>query len=140
MRTVLGALVTVCQLWVIGAGAAYLLAGKEVRKARRRRKIKPLRLPSLGADKADRFSPVVATGPDEPTALYRWFDADDQLLYVGISNNVVRRSGEHAKAKAWMRQAVRNTVEWLPDRASALAAEEAAIESEHPKHNIVHNR
>lgn len=72
------------------------------------------------------------------TTLYRFFDADDRLLYVGITGRSVARWAEHSKSKPWWPQVVRTTVEHHADRAAALEAERAAIKVERPEHNIMH--
>jgi predicted GIY-YIG superfamily endonuclease len=74
------------------------------------------------------------------TALYRHFDAEGRLLYVGITNNYARRSGEHADDKPWWRDVARSEVERYPTRKAAMDAEKAAIESEHPLDNDQHNK
>lgn len=74
--------------------------------------------------------------PDnEPTALYRLYDADDKLLYLGISWNPDARMEDHAKHKHWVHLVARRTVEWYPDRPTALAAEAAATAVEKPLHD-----
>lgn len=73
------------------------------------------------------------------TTLYRLFDADDALLYVGIAGNPGRRFEQHAKAKLWWREVSRIEVEHFADRAEALAAERLAIRDERPLYNIVHS-
>lgn len=78
-------------------------------------------------------------GRPEATALYRWYDVEARLLYVGISNQPVRRTGQHDDHQPWWREVRSATVEWLPTRAEALEAEERAIKREHPEHNVVHN-
>jgi predicted GIY-YIG superfamily endonuclease len=39
--------------------------------------------------------------PPERTALYRLYDATDQLLYVGISTNPEERWKTHTMLKSW---------------------------------------
>ena len=73
------------------------------------------------------------------TALYRHFDAEGRLLYVGITNNYARRSGEHAEDKPWWRDVARSEVERYPTRKAALEAEKRAIIAEHPLDNDQHN-
>lgn len=73
------------------------------------------------------------------TALYRHFDRADQLLYVGISVDPVRRMAEHCSRSSWFKQIARVSVEWLEDRKLALAAERRAILGEQPKHNATPN-
>ena len=69
------------------------------------------------------------------TALYRHFDADGMLLYVGISKNPKRRMSEHSSRAAWFSQIAHVAVEWLDSRTAALLAERRAILSERPEHN-----
>lgn len=74
--------------------------------------------------------------PDnEPTALYRLYDADDNLLYLGISFDPEARWEQHKNDKHWAHQVVRRTVEWYPTRGEALAAEERATAAEKPRHD-----
>lgn len=74
------------------------------------------------------------------TALYRFFDKADQLLYIGISNCIPRRFDQHGDTKPWYIEVARMTVEHHPTRAAALGAEKVAIQAERPKYNIQHNR
>jgi hypothetical protein len=76
-------------------------------------------------------------GP-RPTALYRWYDQDDVLLYVGVSTNVARRAGQHEDTEWWHRVA-RSTVEQFDSRGAALDAEAKAIREERPLYNIQHH-
>jgi predicted GIY-YIG superfamily endonuclease len=75
---------------------------------------------------------------EEPvaTALYRHFDSDGRLLYVGISLNVVARLSEHCKTSHWFGSITRIDVERFRSRQAALAAERKAIRTEKPLHNI----
>lgn len=70
-----------------------------------------------------------------PAALYRHFDAAGQLLYVGVTNDIARRTGQHRANSAWFAKSAKLTVEWLDDRAAALMAERRAIIQEKPAHN-----
>lgn len=74
------------------------------------------------------------------TALYRFYGAGDELLYIGITNSIPRRLDQHSDSKPWYTEARRITVEHHPTRGDALAAEMAAIKAERPKYNIQHNR
>lgn len=73
------------------------------------------------------------------TALYRFFDEHDALLYIGISKHIPVRLGQHSDDKPWYTQVVRIAVEHHPSRPAALDAEKKAIQSERPKFNVVHN-
>ncbi len=74
------------------------------------------------------------------TALYRFYDEAGDLLYVGITLNPGSRFKQHSHDKPWWANVRRIELETHPTRAAALAAETAAILSEGPRHNIVHNR
>lgn len=70
------------------------------------------------------------------TALYRHFDADGVLLYVGISLSAVTRLSQHKEQSGWYASIARVEIEWFEDRETALRAETTAIMVELPKHNI----
>jgi hypothetical protein len=78
---------------------------------------------------------------DGPTVLYRHYDSAGALLYVGISNDYVRRCEQHAADKPWwpLVDHTRSTCQTYPTRALAEAAEVRAIRTESPKFNIAHN-
>ena len=69
------------------------------------------------------------------TALYRLFDAEGDLLYVGISGYPTLRLQQHAGDKPWWNEVASHTIEWLTDRPTAEAAEVAAIRAEKPRYN-----
>lgn len=75
------------------------------------------------------------------TALYRFFDADDVLLYVGIAYIPDSRQGQHARdaADTWYPLQVRRTLVWFDTRNEAEQAEKAAIKTERPRFNARHN-
>jgi predicted GIY-YIG superfamily endonuclease len=66
------------------------------------------------------------------TALYRHFDAEGQLLYVGISLSAVQRLAQHKTASEWFRRIARVEIEWHPCRRDAEQAERRAIATENP--------
>lgn len=70
------------------------------------------------------------------TALYRLYDAQDQLLYIGISEDPEKRWAHHASEKPWWPQVARKQVGWFPTREEAEAAEARAIATEHTPHNV----
>ena len=77
---------------------------------------------------------------DRLHALYRFFDAEGRLLYIGISMNPPYRFGQHADDKPWWAEVARIAMETFPDRSAVLAAERRAIQTEQPLYNVVHNR
>lgn len=80
--------------------------------------------------------------PGDRTALYRFYNGDDELLYIGISNDPDFRWKAHrygSARKGWPQEAARRTVEWHNSRPLALKAEADAIKAEHPRYNGKHN-
>ncbi|MBQ1118538.1 GntR family transcriptional regulator [Streptomyces sp. C3-3] len=77
--------------------------------------------------------------PPERTALYRLYNADDVLLYVGIASDPERRWKQHEEFKPWWPEVAKKTVEWLESRNAALTAETQAIRTELPRHNHQNN-
>lgn len=73
---------------------------------------------------------------DQPTSLYRFYDAEDRLLYVGITNHLMRRTTRHAADKPWFSAVARSEVDHYPTRAAALAREAELIRELQPVHNI----
>lgn len=75
----------------------------------------------------------------ERTALYRHFDAEGKLLYVGISMSAMARMCQHKQAEyTWTDTIANMTIEWFDYRYLALRAEKEAIQKECPSHNIIH--
>lgn len=72
---------------------------------------------------------------DHRTALYRFFDADGALLYVGITADIEQRWSGH-QSKPWWPDVAEKTVQWHDDRPSALVAELEAIKTEAPRYNV----
>lgn len=78
--------------------------------------------------------------PDEQnraTAVYRFFDASERLLYVGIAYDPAERWKHHAAVTKWWKDAVDNTIDWYDTRAEAERAELTAIRYEKPVYNKV---
>lgn len=67
--------------------------------------------------------------------LYRHYDKDGKLLYVGVSNNFEFRTQSHRYTSVWYEQIVRFTVDIYEDRKSVLKAEDLAIKNEEPLYN-----
>lgn len=72
---------------------------------------------------------------NQKTCVYRFYDAEGRLLYVGISLNLEGRLAKHRR-REWWPEVVRCDVEWFEDRRGAKAAERAAIAEEDPIHNV----
>lgn len=68
--------------------------------------------------------------------VYRCFDAEGRLLYVGCSVNAYRRLGQHRRA-VWFPELARFTVTRYKTLRIARAIEAAAIIAENPIHNVL---
>jgi hypothetical protein len=69
------------------------------------------------------------------THLYRLFNAEDRLLYVGISGFAPVRIDAHRRGAPWGSDIARREVEEFPTRRAAAFAESEAINTEFPLHN-----
>ena len=98
------------------------------------------------ADPADRRLQIVERGraslkpltrAEAPglTHLYRHYDFDGKLLYVGVSNNVIGRWATHKSKNPWADQVAVITVDHYPTREAAENAEADAILAERPRFN-----
>lgn len=76
--------------------------------------------------------------PMKKISLYRHFDAQGRLLYVGISKNALARMEGHA-GSAWYAQIATVTIEHYNSRDSARRAEQEAITSERPAYNKINS-
>ena len=72
---------------------------------------------------------------DSKTDLYRHFDADGNLLYIGVSTSALTRFKQHKHRSSWVDKVRTITIEKYSDRQSAFAAEKDAIEKERPPYN-----
>lgn len=70
--------------------------------------------------------------------LYRFFDADGLLLYVGITNDPLVRFRAHGTDKSWYPRAVTATLTHFDSREELASAEWMAIQAEKPKYNRTH--
>jgi hypothetical protein len=68
--------------------------------------------------------------------LYRFFDGEGRLLYVGMTINPGRRMDRHRTAKEWWTEVVEIRMEQFPDLDTLRVAERAAIVAEKPRYNI----
>lgn len=71
-----------------------------------------------------------------PTTLYRWFDANGKLLYVGITCDPGARFRTHMDEAQWWAEAVTCRLERYSTRVEALTAELHAIQTEAPTYNL----
>lgn len=67
--------------------------------------------------------------------VYRHFDANDELLYVGASMCALMRTQGHQSAALWFDKIRKITIEHFPTMRAAFLAENDIIVAEKPKHN-----
>lgn len=72
-----------------------------------------------------------------PAVLYRLFDSDGALLYVGITTKGLLRWASHAHFAEWWPTVASATIAHYPTLGEAAAAEEAAIRTEKPRYNVI---
>lgn len=89
-----------------------------------------------GPEDDRQIQPGVRVNVTERTALYRFYDVDDCLLYVGITDNPRARFKQHAAHKSWWGKVSMREIEWLDSRHEAEVAELTAIYRERPLHNV----
>lgn len=70
-----------------------------------------------------------------PAAVYRLYDAEGTLLYIGSSYDPEKRCENHAR-KPWWSQVAKRTEEWHGSRSAAYTEEAKAIWEETPRHNV----
>lgn len=71
------------------------------------------------------------TGP----AVYRCYDADDELLYISSTVSVYQRIKGHRSATAWWDEVARIDAQGFPTISAARLAESVAIRAEAPAYN-----
>lgn len=69
------------------------------------------------------------------TALYRHYDKDGVLLYVGISLSAIARLAQPRRGARWFEYISRVEIEQFDSRKEALQAEKDAIAKEQPFYN-----
>lgn len=71
--------------------------------------------------------------------LYRFYDNEGRLLYVGITNEWFRRFHNHERKATWFSEVASATFEFFETREEVELAEKIAIQNENPIWNKVHN-
>lgn len=67
--------------------------------------------------------------------VYRLYDRDGALLYVGVTARSTARLGQHMDDKDWWWLVASAQFEHFPTRADAQAREASLIRTEMPRHN-----
>jgi hypothetical protein len=71
--------------------------------------------------------------------VYRCFDGDGRLIYLGSTGRLDRRIVAHRTQSRWWWRVESCTFEVLPNELAARAAERRAIEAERPLYNSAHS-
>lgn len=74
------------------------------------------------------------SGPDDPAVLYRLFDVDGALLYIGVTADLLERLHQHEALQPWWADVASVQMVRYARRKDALADEWAAIQQEDPVH------
>lgn len=67
-----------------------------------------------------------------PVVVYRFYDAEPLLLYVGISNSPTSRFKSHSRKAPWWPDIARVRIVWCSSRKQALREEARVIRTEGP--------
>lgn len=73
----------------------------------------------------------------KPSAVYRLYDTEGELLYVGIATNPYNRVSAHRRRQPWGQLIADYTEEWFENREAAKKAEVSAIHHEDPVYNVI---
>lgn len=71
-----------------------------------------------------------------PYNLYRLYNSDNVLLYVGVTMNLRERLSVHVRRAKWREEITSSSIEYFADLDEALIAEKKAIADENPLYNI----
>jgi excinuclease UvrABC nuclease subunit len=71
--------------------------------------------------------------------VYRMYDEDGRLLYIGVTCSMKRRLYAHRKATPWFHEIACLTSVPFEHRRAAFEAEAAAIRAEQPLYNVLCN-
>jgi len=83
---------------------------------------------------------VTGFDEDAPCDLYRIFDIDGRLLYIGITVDFNRRMWQHSLTQPWWDEAEHFFKDSYSTRREAVKAEANAIRSERPLYNVMMNQ
>lgn len=75
-----------------------------------------------------------------PHVLYRFYDEDGSLLYIGITLDLPARMRAHRGDKPWWTEVYRIEIEHFDSRPEVDRAERESILNERPKYNVMYNK
>lgn len=77
---------------------------------------------------------------EKETLLYKMFNSDGEIIYIGITCCYEVRMREHRNSKFWWDEVDSITTRKYSNRIKALEAEKRAIKKYNPVYNIIHNK
>jgi predicted GIY-YIG superfamily endonuclease len=90
---------------------------------------------SLHERVAHKFALFLEQGVTPEAYLYRHYQPDGDLVYVGITLSILDRTDTHLQDARWRKLICLIVIEPFATREEALQAERIAIRNEYPKHN-----
>jgi hypothetical protein len=87
----------------------------------------------------DNTPPSADSGKKPTASLYRYYDADGILIYVGITKRGLARNLEHASRREWWPYVSTQEVEHFAAYGEARDRERELIKERRPPFNIQHN-
>ena len=72
---------------------------------------------------------------NKKTGVYKMYDNDHNLLYVGMTASLLSRMSDHVKQKEWFTDVRNISFTWYPTRYQAEIAEKTSIRWDNPKYN-----
>lgn len=79
----------------------------------------------------------MAPRPAGPAWLYRLFDAEGALVYIGVTRHPRSRMHQHRYERYWFVDVSSTSWTHFADGAAAYAAEVHAIRTEAPRRNVL---
>lgn len=83
---------------------------------------------------------TVHSTKEKETLLYRIFNSDGEIIYIGITCCYEIRMRGHKDSKFWWNEVDSIKTRKYPNRTKALEAEKRAIKKYNPVYNIIHNK
>jgi excinuclease UvrABC nuclease subunit len=73
---------------------------------------------------------------NESHAVYRFYNSFDELIYVGVSVDVLMRIAQHRRDKEWANEICEVELEWFSTRSEAISTENNLIKTLKPFYNL----
>jgi len=74
--------------------------------------------------------------PNRFGAVYRAYNDQDELLYIGVTENPSQRHARHKKDRDWWHEVAYLDWEFYATYGEAVDVERDAIEAEQPRYNV----